>query len=84
MKTWENIRDEVAGMLVDGKPLEDIISRLEQYKNEMAKAELIKVFDELKNPQLTNDEWRKHCSAEEFAKFLKSVKKYCDYVNDCK
>lgn len=58
MKTWEEIRDEVAGMLADGQPLEDIISKLEQRKNEMAKAELIAVFDELKKPKpLTNEEW---------------------------
>ena len=58
MKTWEEIRDEAAGMLANGKLLEDIISRLEEYKNEMAKAELIAVFDELKKPKLmTNEEY---------------------------
>ena len=35
MATWEEIRDEVAGMLADGQPLEDVIGKLEQRKNEM-------------------------------------------------
>ena len=37
MATWEEIRDEIAGMLADGKPLEDVIAKLEKLKNEMAK-----------------------------------------------
>ena len=71
MKTWEEIRDEVAGMLADGQPLEDIISKLEQCKNEMAKAELIEVFDELKKPKpLTNEEWMKTLDTEELVDHL--------------
>lgn len=75
MKTWEEIRDEVAGMLADGQPLEDIISKLEQRKNEMAKAELIAVFDELKKPKpLTNEEWFNGLSTTEKAKW------FCDHI----
>ena len=33
MTTWDEIRDEVAGMLADGKPLEDVISKLDEMKN---------------------------------------------------
>ena len=74
MKTWEEIRDEVAGMLADGQPLEDIISKLEQRKNEMAKAELVEVFDELKKPKpMTNEEYIRTCSTEELAEFLITV-----------
>ena len=70
-KTWEEIRDEVAGMLADGESLESIIGKLEEMKNEMAKAELIAVFDELKKPKLmTNEEWLKSCNTEQLAEFL--------------
>ena len=37
MTIWEEIRDEVAGMLADGQPLEDVIAKLEKRKNEMKK-----------------------------------------------
>lgn len=67
-KRWETIRDEVAGMLADGESLESIIGKLEEMKNEMAKAELIAVFDELKKlkPQ-TNEEYIRSCTFEELA-----------------
>ena len=55
MTTWEEIRDEVAGMLADGKPLEDVIAKLEKRKNEMAKANLLKAMDEIKKGQMTNE-----------------------------
>lgn len=32
MATWEEIRDNVAGMLADKTPMEDIIGSLEEYK----------------------------------------------------
>ena len=67
-KTWEEIRDEVAGMLADGESLESIIGKLEEMKNEMAKAELLAVFDELKKPKLmTNEEYIRSCTFEELA-----------------
>ena len=52
-KTWEEIRDEVEGMLADGESLESIIGKLEEMKNEMAKAELnpiTEVVEWLKQP----------------------------------
>lgn len=94
MKTWEEIRDEVAGMLADGQPLEDIISKLEQRKNEMAKAELIAVVDELKKlkPQ-TNEKYIRSCSTEELVKMILDMCEdkpcfacgigYCDDENWC-
>lgn len=33
--TWEKIRDDVEGMLADGKSLNDVIETLEKYKIEM-------------------------------------------------
>ena len=52
MTTWDEIRDEVAGMLADGKPLEDVISKL----------------DEMKNPKpMTNEEWMRSATFEELA-----------------
>ena len=78
MTTWEEIRDEVAEMLADGKPLEDVISKLEKIKNEMAKAELIKTIDEMKKHKpMTNEEWRKTCSTEEFAKWVFDIIGFC-------
>lgn len=38
MTTWEEIRDEVAGMLADGQPLEDIIAKLEKQKKRNGKS----------------------------------------------
>lgn len=61
MTTWEEIRDEVAGMLADGKPLEDVISKLEKRKNEMAKA-------------MTNEEWFCNLSTEEKARWIAEEK----------
>lgn len=79
MKTWEEIRDEVAGMLADGESLESIIGKLEEMKNEMAKAELIAVFDELKKPKpLTNEEWLCGLSTEEKAHELY---RRCNYAS---
>ena len=86
MTTWKEIRDEVAGMLADGQPLEDIISKLEQYKNEMAKAELIAVFDELKKPKsLTNEEWLHTLNTEQKAEWLTNVinTNPCGYLLFC-
>lgn len=57
MTTWEEIRDEIAGMLADGQPLEDVIPKLEQMKNEMAKP-------------MTNEEWFCGLSTEEKAKIF--------------
>ena len=57
MTTWEEIRDEVAGTLADGQPLEDVIAKLEKRKNEMAKP-------------MTNEEWFCQLSTEEKAEFL--------------
>lgn len=71
MTTWEEIRDEVAEMLADGKPLEDVISKLEKIKNEMAKAELIKTIDEMKKHKpITREEWFCSLSTEEKAEWL--------------
>ena len=71
MTTWDEIRDEVAGMLADGESLENIIPKLEQMKNEMAKANLLKAMDEMKNPlSLTNEEWFCSLSTEEKADAL--------------
>ena len=71
MTTWEEIRDEVAGMLADGKPLEDVISKLEKRKNEMAKANLIAVMDEMKKPKpMTNEEWLRNATTEQLADVL--------------
>ena len=71
METWDEIRDEIAGMLADGQPLEDVITKLEQRKNEMAKANLFKTMDELKKPKsMTNEEYLKSCTTEEFAKWI--------------
>ena len=71
MTTWEEIRDEVAEMLADGKPLEDVISKLEKIKNEMAKAELIKTIDEMKKHKpITNEDWFCSLSTEEKVKAL--------------
>lgn len=78
MTTWEEIRDNVAGMLADGYPLEKVIAKLEKQKNEMAKATLLKTMDEMKNPKpKTNDEWRKTCSAEEFAEWISNLAYSC-------
>ena len=60
MTTWEEIRDEVAGMLADGKPLEDVISKLEKRKNEMNKSK-----------PMTNEEWLRQCTAMELAEFIR-------------
>ena len=55
MTTWQEIRDEVAGMLADGKPLEDVISKL----------------DEMKNPKpMTNEEYLKSCNTEQLAEWI--------------
>lgn len=62
MTTWDEIRDEIAGMLADGKPLEDVISKLEKRKNEMAK------------PQ-TNEEWIKSLDTEGLVDYLYEVHK---------
>ena len=73
MTTWEEIRDEVAGMLADGKPLEDVISKLEKRKNEMAKANLLKAMDDMKKREQTNEEWLRQASTEELAWFIADV-----------
>lgn len=58
MTTWEEIRDEVAGMLADGQPLEDVISKL----------------DEMKNPKpMTNEEWLKKANTEQLADWLARI-----------
>lgn len=57
MATWEEIRDEVAGMLADGKPLEDVIAKLEKLKNEMAKP-------------MTNEEWYHTLNTEQLAEAI--------------
>ena len=54
---WETIRDDVAGMLADGVPLEDITGKLEKLKNEYQKP-------------LTNEEWFCSLPTEEKAKWL--------------
>ena len=55
MTTWEEIRDEVAGTLADGQPLEDVIAKLEKLKNKMEKP-------------MTNEEYLKSCDTEQLAK----------------
>ena len=59
MTTWEEIRDEIAGMLADGQTLEDVIAKLEKRKNEMNKPK-----------QMTNEEWFCGLPTEEKAEFL--------------
>ena len=54
MTTWEEIRDEVAGMLADGQSLEDVISKLEKRKNETAKP-------------MTEQEWLQTATTEQLA-----------------
>ncbi len=56
-KRWENIRDDVAGMLADGESLENIIGKLEEMKNEMQKP-------------MTNGEWFNGLPTTEKASFL--------------
>ena len=60
MATWEEIRDEIAGMLADGKPLEDVIAKLEKLKNEMAKP-------------MTEQGYLQTCSTEQLAEVLADV-----------
>ena len=76
MTTWEEIRDEVAGMLADGQPLEDVISKL----------------DEMKKPKpMTNEEYLRSLNTEQLAKVLLSFCQYpceickieCDDGNAC-
>ncbi len=57
MTIWEEIRDEVAGMLADGQPLEDVIAKLEKLKNEMAKP-------------MTEQEYLQTCDTEQLAEYL--------------
>lgn len=73
MATWEEIRDEVAGMLADGEPLEDVIAKLEKRKNEMAKANLLKAMDDMKKREQTNEEWLKQANTEQMADFIADV-----------
>lgn len=74
MATWEEIRDEIAEMLADGQPLEEVINKLEKRKNEMAKANLLKAMDELKKPKpMTNEEWFCSLTTKEKAKFLRQI-----------
>lgn len=54
---WETIRDDVAGMLADGVPLEDITGKLEKLKNEYQKP-------------LTNEEWFCGLSTEDKARIF--------------
>ena len=68
-KTWEEIRDEVAGMLADGVPLEDITGKLEKLKNEYQKP-------------LTNEEWFCSLPTEEKAKFLFGIAYMCSYCGN--
>ena len=68
---WEIVRDEVAGMLADGQPLEDVIVNLEKRKNEMAKANLLKAMNEMKKPkQMTEQEYLQTCTTEQLIRFL--------------
>lgn len=68
MATWEEIRDEIAGMLADGQPLEDVIAKLEKRKNEMAKANLLKAMDDMKKPKpMTNEEYLRSLNTEQLA-----------------
>lgn len=55
METWDEIRDEVAGMLADGEPIENVISKLHKTQNAVAKANLLKAIDEMKKWQMTNE-----------------------------
>lgn len=64
MTTWEEIRDEVAGMLADGQPLEDVIAKLEKRKNEMKKTK-----------PMTNEEWLKSLDTEGLVDYLYEVHK---------
>lgn len=64
MTTWEEIRDEVAGMLADGQPLEDVIGKLEKRKNETAKP-------------MTNEEWLQTATTEQLAEYLASTFDLC-------
>lgn len=73
MTTWEEIRDEIAGMLADGKPLEDVLAKLEKRKNEMAKANLLKAMDDMKKREQTNEEWLHSCPPQELIRFLMNV-----------
>lgn len=57
---WETIRDDVAGMLADGVPLEDITGKLEKLKKEYQKP-------------LTNEEWIKSLDTEQLADVLADV-----------
>ena len=57
---WETIRDDVAGMLADGVPLEDITGKLEKLKNEYQKP-------------MTNEEYIRSCSTEELAKLIYKI-----------
>ena len=61
MTTWEEIRDEVAGTLADGQPLEDVISKLDEMKN---------------SKPMTNEEWFISLPTEEKAKWLSRNSKY--------
>lgn len=66
MTVWEEIRDEVAGMLADGQPLEDVLAKLEQRKNEM------------KNPkQMTNEEHIRTCSTAELVHVIHLMTTSC-------
>ena len=58
MTTWEEIRDEVAGTLADGQPLEDVISKLDEMKN---------------SKPMTNEEWLRQASTEELADVLTEI-----------
>lgn len=75
MTEWEKIRDEVAGMLADGQPLEDVISKLAKRKNEMAKANLLKAMDDMKKREQTNEEWIKSLDTEGLVDYLYEVHK---------
>lgn len=70
MTTWEEIRDEVAEMLADGEPLEDIISELEKMKNEMAKENLLKAMDDMKKREQTNEDYIQTCNHKELTEIL--------------
>ena len=73
MTTWNEIRDEIAGMLADGKPLEDVIAKLEKRKNEMAKP-------------ITEQEYLQTCDTEQLAEFLACVeaRQNADYNEETK
>ena len=62
MTTWEEIRDEIAGMLADGQPLEDVISKL----------------DEMKKPkQITNEERLRQANTEQLARVIHLMTTCC-------